>query len=115
MIASFTPVFAVVRCLNLPVLTSVVALWSGVALAGEPANGQKVAERWCVSCHTVSSDSTARDIAPPFSVIARDSAYDRDRLLQVLSDPHPPMPRVHLSREELDDIIAYIGSLRPAD
>ena len=103
------------RSLVLPLLTGAACLWMGAAQAGDAVEGRKVVERWCVSCHTVSADSAARDVAPPFSVIARDLAYDQDRLLQVLSDPHPPMPRVHLSRKELDDVIAYIESLRPAD
>lgn len=107
--------FSIFRYLTLPILIGAVSFWAGVAQAGDPGAGQKTAERWCASCHTVSSDSIARDVAPPFKALARNSIYDRDRLLQVLSDPHPPMPRIHLSRTELDNIIAYIGSLRPGD
>lgn len=90
-------------------------LWMGVAKAGEAEDGRKIAEQWCVACHTVSSGAAARDAAPPFDVIARSPAYDRDRLIQVLSDPHPPMPKIHLSRKQLDDIIAYLGALRAAN
>jgi mono/diheme cytochrome c family protein len=96
-------------------LAGTVLLWTGAVHAGDPVQGRKIAERWCVSCHNVSTEATARDAAPPFGVLARDKAYDRDRLVQVLSDPHPPMPRVHLSRDELADVIAYIESLRPPD
>ena len=96
-------------------LLGAACVWAGVANAGEAVEGQKIAERWCVSCHAVSAKSTARDSAPPFGVLARDGVYDRERLLQLLTDPHPPMPRVHLSRDELDDVISYIHSLRPAN
>jgi len=108
-------VFSTSGNLVFPLLIGAAFLWIGTAKAGEAIEGQKIAERWCVSCHTVSSEGAARDTAPPFGVIARDPAYDRDRLLQVLSDPHPPMPKIHLSRKQLDDIIAYLGSLRSAN
>lgn len=88
---------------------------TGPGYAAEPARGQKIAETWCVSCHTVSGGASARDTAPPFDLIARNRRFDRDGLLQVLSDPHPPMPKIHLSRQQLDDVIAYIHSLRQAD
>lgn len=101
--------------IGLPLLIAAACLWVGAAKAGEAVEGRKIVGQWCVSCHAASSQAAARDTAPPFSVIARDPAYDRDRLLQVLSDPHPPMPKIHLSRKQLDDIIAYLASLRPAD
>jgi len=78
-------------------------------------NGQKIAEDWCAACHTVSARSPGRDTAPPFSAIARNRAFDRDKLIQVLADPHPPMPKIHLSRQQLDDVIAYIHSLRQTE
>lgn len=90
-------------------------VWTGPGYTAEPAKGQKIAETWCVSCHTVSGGTSARDAAPPFDLIARNRTFDRDGLLQVLSDPHPPMPKIHLSRQQLDDVIAYIHSLRQAD
>jgi len=90
-------------------------VWAGPGCAAERAKGQKIAETWCVSCHTVSGGASARDAAPPFDLIARNRRFDRDGLLQVLSDPHPPMPKIHLSRQQLDDVIAYIHSLRQVD
>lgn len=106
--------FAMAMNFAVALLIATAYLWIGAAQAGEANEGRKIAERWCASCHTVSADAAARDTAPPFSAIARDLSYDRDRLLQVLSDPHPPMPKIHLSRKQLDDIIAYLGSLRSA-
>jgi len=88
-------------------------------LAADPIesamNGRNIAESWCASCHTVSARATGQDTAPPFSAIARDRAFDRDKLIQVLADPHPPMPNIHLSRQQLDDVIAYIHSLRQTE
>lgn len=103
------------RHLRLSLMICAACLSAGAAKAGNADDGRKIAEKWCAACHTVSSGVAARDSAPPFSAIARDPTYGRDRLLQVLSDPHPPMPKIHLSRKQLDDIIAYLGSLRPAN
>jgi mono/diheme cytochrome c family protein len=30
-----------------------------------------------------------------------------------LADPHPPMPNFNLSRQQIDDIVAYLDSLTP--
>lgn len=103
------------KYVSLVSLFSGLVLFSAGALGAEASKGQKIAEAWCVSCHTVPGGAAARDSAPPFELIARNRAFDRDRLLQILSDPHPPMPKIHLSRRQLDDIIAYIHSLRTSD
>ena len=44
--------------------------WPGPALAADPSAGQKIAETWCVSCHTVSGRTAGRDTAPPFDLTA---------------------------------------------
>lgn len=96
-------------------LLSVLILFTDSAESAEPSNGRKIADAWCISCHTIPGGNAARDSAPPFELIARNRTFDRDRLVQILSDPHPPMPKIHLSRQQLDDIIAYIHSLRTND
>jgi len=101
--------------LSVGILITVGALWSGSGWAADPSNGQKIAETWCATCHTVSSRSAGRDTAPPFSLIARNRNFDRDSLTRTLSDPHPPMPKITLSRQQLDDMTAYIRSLGPVE
>jgi mono/diheme cytochrome c family protein len=34
-----------------------------------------------------------------------------DEIRGWLADPHPPMPNLNLSRQEIDDILAYLESL----
>lgn len=53
------------RCLAWS-LAGVVFLSTGAARAGDAVEGRKLAEMWCVSCHTVSTAPMARDAAPPF-------------------------------------------------
>jgi mono/diheme cytochrome c family protein len=103
------------RNVALTVLLLGLNIGGSPTLAADPAqsakNGQKIAEAWCASCHTVSARAPGCGRAG-LSAIARNRAFDRNKLIQVLADPHPPMPNIHLSRQQLDDVIAYIHSLR---
>lgn len=89
------------------------ALAAAPAVAGDAHKGGVIAKRWCASCHVVAKDqTTAVADAPTFFDIAR-RRTDRKQLANFLVDPHPPMPNMHLSRREIDDIVAYIRSLDP--
>ena len=85
-----------------------VALSTGIA-----SEGEKIAVQWCASCHIVSEDQeTALADAPSFKHIA--SRYE-SRLAAFgayLADPHPAMPNLSLTRSEIQDLLAYIGSLK---
>ena len=54
------------------------------------------------------------DGAPSFVDLARDDTVTPDSLHAFLAEPKHPMPPIDLSREQIDDLIAYIGSLKPA-
>lgn len=83
------------------------------AHAADPARGRELANQWCASCHLVSVDQTsATTEAPPFATIAGRSADEMAALAGFLADPHPPMPDLSLSREEIRDILSYIASLK---
>ena len=89
------------------------ALIAMPAQAADPANGKRVAERWCASCHVVSLDQRqAGAAAPTFSAIGRRPGFDPGRLAWFLLDPHPIMPNMSLTRTEAVDIAAYIESSR---
>lgn len=99
------------------VMAAVIGSSGAGAMAGDAAEGQRIAERWCTSCHLVSpsddpsSSVSASDVAPPFSKIAMDPTRTEGSLRVWLSDPHPPMPSLDLDRREIDNLIAYIQSL----
>ena len=83
------------------------------ALAGDARHGGAISQRWCAECHVVSGDqSSAFADAPSFGDIAR-RRTDRKEIANFLANPHPPMPDMHLSRSEIDDIVTYIRSLDP--
>ena len=96
------------RCFGAGLL---VVLFGGTAGAFDIEAGRRMAEVWCSSCHIVDGHGTS-DVAPGFKQIANDSSKTPDRLRAWLSNPHPPMPDFNLSRPEIDDIIAFLESLR---
>jgi mono/diheme cytochrome c family protein len=83
------------------------------ALAANPQHGLALAERWCASCHLVTSDQKrASADVPPFATIAKAGNFDAKQLAYFLLDPHPKMPELPLSRSAAEDIAAYIESLK---
>lgn len=52
-------------------------------------------------------------MAPSFGGLMMDPKYTDERLRAWLSDPHPPMPNIGLTRRMIRDIIAHLSSLRP--
>ena len=95
-------------------------LFTGVVFAaeserryGDAEYGRGLAVRWCGSCHLVTTDqqhSVAN--APHFNKIAQADNVSGDSLARLLETPHPKMPSLVLSPSALDDIAAYIVSLK---
>lgn len=81
------------------------------AAFGEVEEGRGIAQRWCAECHQVTPEGNATDVAPGFPAMAKDPAYTDARLRGWLSDPHPPMPKLQLTRREIDALVAYVRSL----
>lgn len=80
---------------------------------GDAAVGHALAEEWCGSCHMTGPDSrSGTDLAAPFSEVARNPQTNEQWLRSFLTTPHDRMPNLSLSREETDNLIAYILSLR---
>jgi mono/diheme cytochrome c family protein len=83
------------------------------AAAADAKHGATIAQRWCATCHIVTSDQkTGSADVPPFADIARRKTNAK-ALAAFLADPHPKMPDMHLTRTEIEDIVAYIRSLNP--
>ena len=88
---------------------------TGASLAADAGNGERLAQRWCASCHAVSmSQRQASDGVAPFSAVARMMPqFDAQRLAFFLLAPHPKMPDMSLSRREAEDLTAYIAAQKP--
>ncbi len=90
-----------------------VFAFAAPVFAGDAKQGAVIAKRWCASCHVVAKDQTSANAdAPSFFDIAQ-RRTDAKALSNFLVDPHPPMPDMHLSRKEIDDLVTYIRSLDP--
>jgi mono/diheme cytochrome c family protein len=81
--------------------------------APDAQKGHELAERLCAACHAVTPGSTSgRPDVPSFTVIAKLPNLTPERLVGAIILPHPPMPGVPLTTEEIRDVVAYIMSLR---
>src|SRR6185503_10243872 len=101
--------------------TSTIALFSLVLPYGPDANaapvpanpeaGRQLIMRSCSSCHATDAAQTATDGAPPLTVIAKDNRERPAWIRGWLMEPHPPMPSISLSRQQIEDVIAYLRTL----
>jgi len=82
------------------------------AHAADATKGEVIAKRWCAACHLVAPDQKeANSDAPSFSSVAH-KIKSAKALTTFLMDPHPKMPDMSLTRDEIADLVAYIGTLR---
>ncbi len=95
-----------------------IPLTAGPALAqelpGDPAAGRVLAEELCSACHAIPGQGPILEApsAPPFQALAADPAVTGLTLHAYLRTLHPPMPNFVLDEEQLNDVIAYILSLK---
>jgi mono/diheme cytochrome c family protein len=95
-------------------LTGLVVFAATAAPAADASNGERVARRWCASCHLVAPNETGpTSEAPPFASLAAREDFDSAKIARFLLDPHPRMPNMALTRDEAADLAAYIGTLKP--
>jgi mono/diheme cytochrome c family protein len=92
-------------------------LLAAAAVAQEPGDatqGQHLARTWCAACHMVEAaqrDGGATGI-PTFAAIARMPSTTALSLHAFLQTTHGRMPDFQLSRDEINDVSAYILSLK---
>ena len=100
---------------------SAAIVWSIVltsqAVAQESGNvkkGAALAQSTCAQCHAVRSGQSRspNPMAPSFTSVASWPGMT-DRALRVwLQSSHPTMPNFILTRDERNDVVAYILSLK---
>jgi cytochrome c len=75
--------------------------------------GYSLARSWCSECHAIDTFSIPIEHrAPAFVAIASQRSTTSLSLRAFLQTSHEPMPNIVLAKGDLDDIIAYILSLR---
>jgi mono/diheme cytochrome c family protein len=87
-----------------------------VATPPNPERGLQLATKLCSNCHDVDGKSApvqSAAAASSFASAANRPGQTSDRLEgYMLEPPHPAMPQVQLTREEIKDIAAYILTLK---
>jgi len=80
------------------------------AVAADAVTGAKLARQWCANCHVIdrSGTPTVQQGPPSF----RSIGLTGDQLRTFLTHPHGAMPDLALTRTEIEDVIAYIETLR---
>lgn len=84
---------------------------------GDVRRGRDFAFDNCRPCHVVGPDqhsATRFSDAPSFPAVANMPSMTPASLIVWLTNPHPTMPSLVLSPQEVSDVIAYIESLRVA-
>lgn len=94
------------------ILCLMVAAPSGVARAADAEEGKRIYHSWCVTCHGSLTSTTVADAAPPLALILRNKSLSPAALRNWLANPHPPMPNLSLGRNEIDNIVSYLETLR---
>ena len=99
------------RIAALVALTVLTSASVAQAASGNAEAGRQLVTRSCSSCHAVEAAKTATDGAPPFTLIARTNRERPAWIRGWLMSPHPPMPNISLSRQQIDDIVAYLNTI----
>ncbi len=106
-------ILAFAAALSLPAAPA--ALAQGQAVLGDPEAGARLAGEVCAGCHAVApGERTSPDAtATPFATIAETPGMTARAITVWLTTFHPErtMPAIVLTRDEREDIIAYIRSL----
>jgi cytochrome c len=91
-----------------------VAIGTEVPAMPSPEKGYALAQKFCTNCHVIdnTSNTTVPAGIPAFRGIANKPGQTGQNIMNVLIHPHAPMPDIHLSRDEIVNIIAYLETLR---
>ena len=82
-------------------------------IPGNPLAGEQLARLQCAECHLMPGGqrATAAGI-PTFQAIGNNPRVTALSLNAFLQTPHDRMPNIMLTRREIDDLVAYILSLK---
>jgi mono/diheme cytochrome c family protein len=84
-----------------------------MAESGNATRGRALAEQFCAKCHAIAPGRTGPEPAvPSFMRMAADPEQTRSSLRQFITLPHYEMEPQTMTSAEIDDVIAYILSLR---
>ncbi|CAN1724132.1 Cytochrome c-552 [Hyphomicrobium sp. 1Nfss2.1] len=106
------------RALAVSGIAVITLALAGAALAQihpDAKTGKVIAEKLCVGCHIVGAEAAGATVSsdvPSFEQIANVPDQTVKSIAGAIVIPHPPMPQIQLTREEIGDVAAYILSLK---
>ena len=102
------------HCLLAGFLLAGYASAAGAQEIGDRVRGLEYAKRNCVNCHVVSpnEDQDIVNDAPDFSAVANTPGMTPTAIAVWLQSPHPNMPNFIIPEQDIDDLAAYITSLK---
>jgi len=81
--------------------------------AANPAHGREVAEKVCAGCHAIEPGVQPRQAdIPSFPAIANRRGRTVEFIIDAMYHPHPVMPGIPLTTQEMRDVAAYILTFR---
>ena len=99
------------------IVLAIAVITSGPAFSQEPGDvmqGQELAQTVCAECHAVTPGAihSPNGHAPTFDTIAHMPGMTPMAIRVWLRSAHKEMPNIMLSRDETDNVIAYLQSLK---
>jgi mono/diheme cytochrome c family protein len=92
-----------------------IAGLSGAAQAADVAQGKTLVKTLCSNCHIVGPGEvpgTVNADIPSFMAVAAKPGQSAEKIRGFILNPHPDMPKVQLTKSELESVSAYIMSLK---
>jgi len=105
------------KCLSIGSIVGAALCAAATAAAqvpGDATQGQHLARTWCAACHVVEPaqrDGGATGV-PTFAAIAQMPSTTTLSLHAFLQTTHGRMPDFQLSRDQINDVSAYILTLK---
>jgi mono/diheme cytochrome c family protein len=91
-----------------------IAPWAGAQDVGNAANGQSYAKKACAECHAVAPGQERSPVraATPFEKVANTPGMTPMALNVWLHTSHPTMPNFIIDPDRIDDLVAYMATLK---
>jgi len=105
------------RSLRIPAIMALISLAPAAWAQGDTTvvtAGRDLGLKWCSECHLVArgQPKPPSDAAPSWYAVADNPSTTEAGLQAFFATPHKQMPNIMLTRQEADEIIAYILSLK---
>jgi mono/diheme cytochrome c family protein len=85
---------------------------AAAAFADDIDHGRRLAERWCAACHATGEGPTKFNRGPPLAAHAARQDVTSEMIASFLLLPHATMASPPLSRQDAQDLAAFIMDMR---